>query len=301
VFNASKESNTFYTSFDVSSYNIYSATPRVYKKYVYTRQASPACTLVPSITTIPVWTVIISLERGVPTGISYDEGCFFCASNGVDCVPSAFNVRANASAPDLAADFRASADGGACVSCQTPFAECYPSQANSVTFVRDSTNHSEPGACDPGSPSPTPTVAAASPSATNNNASLGLALAPDAGCDLKVFVVWDGTDAAGNYLKSSNRRFSVYRAFAVASAFQSALNLVQQGFDIGNSVKAIAQGVPGMLTPGENERRLAGGAAPAPAPTASAQPQPPALEAYPGLAAPAGFRESKHNLPSRKR
>ena len=142
--------------------------------------------------------------------------------------------------------------------------------------------------------SPSPSPLSASPTPKKNITGVS----PDAGCDLKVFVVWDGTDAAGNYLKSSNKRFSVYRAFAVATAFQSALNLVQQAFDIGNTVKSIAQTVPGMLTPGANERRLDAQRAPssaAPGPAAQPAVEPP-LEVYPGLLAPKGFRSSKHNV-----
>ena len=263
-------------------------------------QVNYPCTLVPTITTTPVWTVIITLDRGTPTGISYDEGCFFCASNGKECQRSAFTTTpANTTLANPAADWRPYPDD-TYVSCETSFAQCYPSMAALApgqNYVADNTNHSLPFACVPPSASPTPSPRAPSPSPTNNNASLGLPLVPDAGCDLKVFVVWDGTDSAGNYLKSSNKRFSVYRAFAVATAFQSALNLVQQGFDIANNVKAIAQSVPGMLTPGSNERRLGAAPAPepAPAPTPAGAPQPELPEVYPGLVAPAGFRSSKHN------
>ena len=86
-------------------------------------------------------------------------------------------------------------------------------------------------------------------------------MVPDTSCDLKVFVVWDGTDAKGNVLKSVNRRFSVYRAFSVATAFQSALNVAQQGLDIANTVQNVAQNLPGALTPGADERRMLGGMA----------------------------------------
>jgi hypothetical protein len=42
------------------------------------------------------------------------------------------------------------------------------------------------------------------------------------GCDLKVFLVWIGTDASGQYLRSANNRFSVYRKYGVSSLYQSA-------------------------------------------------------------------------------
>lgn len=36
------------------------------------------------------------------------------------------------------------------------------------------------------------------------------------GCDLKLYIAWTGTDAAGNFLMSSNRRFSRFRQFPAA-------------------------------------------------------------------------------------
>jgi hypothetical protein len=261
-----------------------------------TDQTKHPCTLVGTITTIPVWTVIITLDKGTPKGVTYDEGCFFCASNGPDCHHSAFTTTpANTTLANPAADWRRHPDS-AHMSCETSFAECYPSQASATgdTLVADNTGDTSDYRCGVSSSS-----TSLSPSPTTNPSALppqNASIVPDAGCDLKVFVVWDGTDANGNYLKSSNRRFSVYRSFAVATAFQSALNLVQQAFDIGNSVQAIAQSVPGMLTPGANERRLEVNVPPQPAPGAGAQPAEAPLEVYPGLAAPQGFRSSRHHV-----
>ena len=241
--------NTYYTAFDVSTFNTFSATPRVYKTLEYTPNEDPAGTLTPSITTTPVWTVIITLAKGVPTSVTYDEGCFFCASNGPDCLPSAFNADTNIYDLDTNATnpgaMEPTAGGGSYVSCVTREDKCYPSQpVNQFVYGEGANISFTPSA----TPVPTPS--------SSPNSTAGIAVVPDASCDLKVFVVWDGTDANGNFLKSSNRRFSVYRAFAVASAFQSALNLVQQGFDVANSVKAVAENLPGMLTPGGALERL---------------------------------------------
>ena len=42
-------------------------------------------------------------------------------------------------------------------------------------------------------------------------------------CDLKLYVVWAGTDSQGNSFSSSGLRFSQYRAFGLGSLYNSAL------------------------------------------------------------------------------
>lgn len=62
-------------------------------------------------------------------------------------------------------------------------------------------------------------------------------------CDLKIFVTWTGTDKNGQYLRSASKRFSRYRAFGIATAYQSAVNLANEGLDIANTAIAQIKGV----------------------------------------------------------
>ena len=259
---------TFYTTFDLSSFNAYSQAPRVYKKVVYTPVASPdgtTGTLVQgTITTFPLWTAIITLANGVPTGVRWDEGCFFCPANGPACAFSSFDTTACASGAAAAANYSTPCTenpDAQHMSCFTDMGTCYPLLNGQPLLLNTSQTDSAAAAAAAAALlnstlttlTPTPTL---SPSPTpSTGAPAAPVTVPDTSCDLKVFVVWDGTDARGNVLKSVNRRFSVYRAFSVATAYQSALNVAQQGLDIANSVQNVAQGLPGALTPGAAERR----------------------------------------------
>lgn len=75
-------------------------------------------------------------------------------------------------------------------------------------------------------------------------------------CDLKIFVTWTGTDKNGNYLRSVNKRFSRYQAFSIATAYQSALNLVAKGVNLAERAKKAAESVPGRIFPKNQDRRL---------------------------------------------
>ena len=62
-------------------------------------------------------TAIISLNQGVVDGITWDDGCFFCASNGASCAAGGLN-----------ADTMLPIDpGSGIVSCFTDYATCYSS------------------------------------------------------------------------------------------------------------------------------------------------------------------------------
>ena len=248
------ESSTYYTTFDLASFGAYSQSPRVFKKVAYSPAAgsdgTPLGTYLRAvITTFPVWTAIITLANGVPTGVRWDEGCFFCASNGPACTYSSFDATGcldtgNSSVCSENAD-------GQHTSCYSDMGTCYPLLPQPLLI---NALNATPAANVSATPSPSPSRTPAPGAAA---AAANATVAPSS-CDLKIFVVWDGTDAKGNTLKSVNKRFSVYRAFSVASAFQSALNAAQQAVDIANSVQNIAQGLPGALTPGADMRRLLG-------------------------------------------
>jgi hypothetical protein len=253
---------TFYSAFDVSSYGFSSNVPRLYKKLVYTRsplatpiavgdagQTSSWGQLTTSISTFPLYTAIIQLTRGVVTGITWDDGCFFCAANGADCMANAFDTNSSAEA------------GGQYVGCQAPFATCYPtvSPANTIPGkynLTTLTNVTVVNATTGEAANVTRATSAwayVNQTAFTSPAAQGAATAnATSACDLKIFVVWTGTDAAGQYLKSVNKRFSRFRAFSVASAYQSAINIANQASQISQTAVNIAEGIPGATTRGDD-------------------------------------------------
>lgn len=219
---------TYYTVFDVSSYGVYSEAPRVYKTVSVAPSSTTSGYLTTTAVTSPVWTVIITLANGVPTQIRWDDGCIFCATNSALCAYGTFDTtgclaeKSNTTvcAPNPDATYS---------TCFNDMDTCYG--VSSLTVAANASTTSSLDAILV-TPSPTPTV---SPTPSNSPLPTTNATVSGSNCDLKVFVVWDGTDAKGNILKSVNRRFSVYRAFSVATAYQSALNLAQASINIGSS------------------------------------------------------------------
>jgi hypothetical protein len=92
---------------------------------------------------------------------------------------------------------------------------------------------------------------------TNDNAANGTAVAnatlTDSACDLKVFLTWTGTDKNGQFLRSAGKRFSRYRAFGIATAYQSAINLATDAVAIGETALGAIKEVPGKILPGVND------------------------------------------------
>jgi len=130
-------------------------------------------------------TAIINLNNGAVNAISWDDGCYFCASNGPTCQPNGLST----------ATMTAIDSSSGIVSCFTPQSTCYATSTSS--------------------PSPSP-----SPGAKNSSSSITVNQ-----CDLQLFVTWSGTDAGGLYMTSQNKRFSRFRQFGTASLVQSATNI----------------------------------------------------------------------------
>jgi len=233
VANASA-ATTFYSTFDVSSHGAFSAYPRVYKRISYTPTGTGGA--VATIDTIPVFTAIINVERGVVTGVAWDDGCFFCADNGPDCMASALD--ANATGP-----FTTLGDAGL-RGCRQTNDACYASTSPVKTTSTNVTTSQVVNGV-------TVNVTSA---ASSTNSTL-----PDTGCDLKVFFVWTGTDRNKNALKSSAKRFSRFRQYGVASAYQSAINLAVDAQNIAATAISAVESVPNRIQPaGLNRRRLDG-------------------------------------------
>jgi hypothetical protein len=118
----------------------------------------------------PAYTAVVQLEKGVPTSISWDDGCFFCDDAGPRCAATGL-PRSDGKPLD-----------GRLKSCFMTAEECGP--------VSDGGGGGSGGGGGGAAPQGSP-------------------------CDLKVFVVWTGTDADGGFMTSAGRRFSRYRSYGL--------------------------------------------------------------------------------------
>jgi hypothetical protein len=236
----SSENRAFYQTFDVAVLGAFSAYPRIYKRLAYS--LNERGDLSASIATFPLFTAIVTLTDGTPTAIAWDDGCLFCAENTPTCGLTALN--ANSSSPMVSDALRG---------CSQPMEACYSKDFNAAAGVVS--------AAGLGNSSNATNVTASALGAGGSNATNAtLANSP---CDLKVFVVWTGSDARGNYLTSVNKRFSRFRQFNIATAYQSALDVASQGVDLANTAVSRIQQVPGQIGIGGDRgagvgRRLAG-------------------------------------------
>ena len=234
----SSEARVFYQVFDVAILGASSAYPRIYKKLSYQLDAATG-NLIADIVTFPIFTVILTLDNGVVQSVAFDEGCFFCAENTPQCDYSA-----------LHANFSQTIFDPTLKGCRLEQSACYPASFSGASLAdNNATNATNATLVPPGNA----TVPAA-----------------DA-CDLRVYVVWTGTDARGNGLMSANKRFSRYRQFNVATAYQSALNAADSGYQLAQRTKDMFEAVPGQIVPGSNENRRLGGATAAAAAAAAAE------------------------------
>ncbi len=226
VANAS-ETSVFYATFDVATHTAFSMFPRIYKRVVYAPDGNGGA--VADITTVPVWTAIIDVDKGVVKSIGWDDGCFFCADNGPECVHTGLD----ATALDANGTFSAIGDD-IFRGCRMSNSQCYSLTAP-LANVTGAYNSSDLNATRPGTSSAVQLT----------------------GCDLQVFITWTGTDRNNVALKSSSKRFSRYRQYGVASAYNSALNLAADAQNIANTAITAVQSVPGRIVPAgsSGERR----------------------------------------------
>jgi hypothetical protein len=195
----------------MQAFSVFSPYPRLYK----TVQWNPCIPNAASfITTVPLYTVIIGMDRGKVSYIAWDDGCFFCTASGPDCVDTAVNV--NGTETGVVSD-------SSLMGCRQTLDSSYsPPQDNCYPAATIPSNSSD----------------------GNSTVSTNVTTP----CDLKVFVTWTGTDSNGKFLTSAGQRFSRYRSFGVANLYQDALNLGDQALNIANSALNVAQGIPGRIT-----------------------------------------------------
>jgi hypothetical protein len=195
-----------YATFDVSILDVATPLPRIYK----TIDVNPCIYGNGSqIYTIPFYTIIVSLSQGKVSYITFDDGCYFCASNGAECISTAVDLNTSTAVPT-----------SELLGCREPASYCYPASSNGA----------------------------------NESTSSNTTVLPLSPCDLKVFVVWTGTDAAGTYLTSAGRRLSRFRQYASASAYQSGLNAVADATSLAYTVANSATSIPGRVVPNRELR-----------------------------------------------
>jgi hypothetical protein len=203
-----------YTTVTIESHGAKSLTKayKIYQGGEYTPTSAP-------VYVFPIMTAVISVYNGEVQSITWDDGCYFCDTltanaDGVNeyCQPNIF------SAPNISA-----LPAGSLTDAQTAAAkQAKPYTADQLTQAK----------VDGGGKSCITYGAGASsqnPSVTGTPA-LNCAETPEE-CDLKLYVVWTGTDANGNYFQSAGLRFSRFQQFAISSLYTSARTLTLDAYD----------------------------------------------------------------------
>ena len=191
-----------YTTIHAESHGVKSLT-KAYKIY------EPAATVPLPSYVFPVMTLVIHVAKGLVNSLTWDDGCYFCDSltNSADgtnkvCQPNVFsepnatdvtstNTAANLTFPYTLEQLTAAKVDGYGQSC--------------ITYGEASTE-------------------------TNVNGE-NCALANGAECDLKMYIVWTGTDINGQYFQSAGLRFSRFQQFAISSLYTSARSLSLSVYD----------------------------------------------------------------------
>ena len=144
----------------------------------------------------PVLTAVVSVNQGKVAAITWDDGCYFCdgvvqVADGKNplCQPNMF-IGAKETLKPLNEEQleRAQVDGGG--------KNCLVYGEGSSSFQESNSNNANQEDC-----------------------------SNEGECDLKVFVVWTGTDANGDYFKSAGLRFSRFQQFSVSALYTSGRSL----------------------------------------------------------------------------
>ena len=117
-------------------------------------------------TVFPLMTAIISVDKGTVTGITWDDGCFFCDPAGSSCDENTFVNGTTLVGSSFSGK-----------TCQAPLSECSGSSCNGC-------------------------------------------------CDMKLYVVWTGSDANGHKFLSAGSRFSRFQSYKLSSLYNSARKFI---------------------------------------------------------------------------
>ena len=207
-----------YTTVTIESQGVKSLTKayKIFQGGEYSSSTAP-------VYVFPIMTAVISVYNGKVQSITWDDGCYFCDTLTANadgeneyCQPNIFSTP-NASAlpsSSLANAQRAAAEQARPYSAeQLEAAKVDGAGMSCITY----------GA---GASQENPSVTGTAP--------LNCAETPSE-CDLKLYVVWTGTDSNGNYFQSAGLRFSRFQQFAISSLYTSARTLALDAYDATSS------------------------------------------------------------------
>lgn len=210
-----------YTTITVESHGAKSLSKayKVYQGGDYTPNIAP-------VYVFPIMTVVVSVYNGKVQSITWDDGCYFCDSLTANadgenefCQPNIF------SSPNASALPTGSLEDAQLAAAEqaAPYSADQLSEArvdgggmSCITYGAGTSQHN--------------------PSVIGEPA-LDCSTTPEE-CDLKLYVVWTGTDSNGNYFQSAGLRFSRFQQFAISSLYTSARTLALNAYD---ATKATAE------------------------------------------------------------
>lgn len=175
----------------------------------------------------PVYTAIVSVNLGIVTGITWDDGCFFCISTR--CKDTTMRIVRNANetaaitTPNrIHADYQIMTSMDADLEFSATGSTYWKSVVGSNCFqtnsyckeqtkktMEDHQKEIEAWTAAGSDPKTKPAVPVILP------------------CDLSVYIVFTGTDVNGRYLKSAGLRFSRFKSYSIGTLYKSASAVVQ--------------------------------------------------------------------------
>ena len=192
-----------YTTVHVESHGVKSLV-KAYKVY---EKATPALTTLPAYV-FPVMTVVIHVYNGDVQTLTWDDGCHFCdsLSNSADgtnevCQPNVFSTP-NASAVSATTT---------AASLTKPYSLDQLKAAKVDGYGQSCITYGE--------------------GYGDNAGGVDCGKNGGADCDMKLYVVWTGTDVNGQYFQSAGLRFSRFQQFAISSLYVSARSLSLEVYD----------------------------------------------------------------------
>ena len=187
-----------YTTIHVESIGVKSFT-KAYKIYDLSQPTTPKYAF-------NVLTAVISVNKGVVNSITWDDGCHFCST--ISNVADGSN---DFCVPNILVTNETKVDSAATVSLAQEYAQegALPLSEQRLTdlkFDGYGKNCAMYGDKSSG---------AAGDCTTDDGAV----------CDLKLYIVWTGTDKNGQYFQSAGLRFSRFKMFSVSTLYSSARSL----------------------------------------------------------------------------
>jgi hypothetical protein len=177
----------------------------------------------------PVYTAIISVNLGLVTGITWDDGCFFCITTR--CKDTTMRIVRNANEtaalnPKTAnrkyADYQIMTSMDADLEFSATGSTYWKSVVGSNCFQTNSFCKDQTAA----------TMAAHQKevdawTAAGSDPKTKPVVPEILPCDLSVYVVFTGTDVNGRYLKSAGLRFSRFKSYSIGTLYKSASAVIQ--------------------------------------------------------------------------